>query len=261
MRQLVFTNRKGGCAKTTTSVNVAAALADMGHTVLLVDTDPQAHATMSLGISQSSLSVRLNDVLLGNASASDAVYPTAVARLHLIPSSRQLTRFERENANNIKAYTWQRHFLSYIMEQFEFTIFDTPPTIQLLTISALIAGQEVFIPMQMHFLAMEGMIEIIEMVQRIRRHYNRTLKIRGIIPTFYQRDVQSSTRIMRELRTKLGAGAVLHPIAFSNELAESPGAGVSIFQYSVESNASHDYSHVAKQILHMGPLQNVETEL
>ncbi|HKK48715.1 MAG TPA: AAA family ATPase, partial [Alkalispirochaeta sp.] len=171
-RRLVFTNRKGGVGKTTTSVNIAAALAHMGNTVLLVDTDPQAHATMSLGISQAELTGDVSDVAQGRVHVSDVIRGSYVPRLQVLPSSRRLSDFERRYANSLEARFWIKKQLEPEIQRHDFTVFDTPPTTQLLTLGSLIAGAEAFVPMQAHFLAMEGMIEIIELVEQTRRHYN-----------------------------------------------------------------------------------------
>jgi chromosome partitioning protein len=252
-RRLIFTNRKGGCGKTTTTVNVAAALAHMGHRVLVVDTDPQAHATMSLGIPQGAIEHDLSTVAEGRSSAHAALKTSYVPRLNVIPASRRLIEFERRYADHSQAQWWFRERLADLMDEFEYTIFDTPPTTQLLTMGALIAGREAFIPMQAHFLAMEGMIEIIELAEEVQRKQNPDLVIRGIIPTFVEADGVSSgsDEILGELRRRLGEEMLLRPIHLNRELAEAPGEGRTIFQHSLRSAGALDYYRVALQIRNM----------
>ena len=247
-RRLVFTNRKGGVGKTTTSVNTAAALAHMGFSVLLIDTDPQAHATMSLGLAQHQIRGDVSDVALGRVDASDALCATYVPRLKVLASSRRLGDFERRYANNVDARFWLRKRLVHTMERFDFVVFDTPPTTQLLTVSALVAGSEAYIPMQAHFLAMEGMIEILELVEQTKRHYNPDLRVRGIIPTFYEEGAAFSERMMEELRGHLGADAILHSVRLNRSLAEAPSDGHTIFQHNLRSEGAMDYYRVALQI-------------
>lgn len=258
-RRLVFTNRKGGCGKTTTSVNVAAALAHMGHQVLVVDTDPQAHATMSLGIPQRNLAHDLSTVAEGRSSAEEAIKTSYVPRLHVLPATRRLSDFERRYANVVEARYWIRDRIGAVMDRFDFAIFDTPPTTQLLTLGSLIAGKEAFIPMQAHFLAMEGMIEIIELTEHIQRRHNPDLVVRGIIPTFLDSDAGLSRKLLDDLRERLGSDLVLRPIHLNRELAEAPGEGHTIFQHSLRSAGALDYYRVALQIRGMGA-DNSKTE-
>lgn len=251
-RRLVFTNRKGGCGKTTTSVNVAAALAHMGFQVLVVDTDPQAHATMSLGISQADLEADLSHVLEGRRSAAEVQQKTYVPRLQVLPSSRRLADFERRYANSTDARFWMRDHLAGVMDATDYVVFDTPPTTQLLTLGSLIAGTEAYIPMQAHFLAMEGMIEIIELVEQVQRHYNPHLSVRGIIPTFFEDGAEFSEQLMGELRDRIGEELVLKPIHHNLSLAEAPGSGHTIFQHKLRSTGAVDYYKVALQIRNLG---------
>lgn len=251
-RRLVFTNRKGGCGKTTTSVNVAAALAHMGSRVLVIDTDPQAHATMSLGVSQADLTGDLSHVLEGRYAPDAVLHETYVPRLQVLPASRRLADFERRYANSSDARFWLRDHLSGALEAVDYVVFDTPPTTQLLTLSALIAGTEAFIPMQAHFLAMEGMIEIVELVEHVQRHYNPALSVRGIIPTFFEAEAQFSQDLMAELRRRLGTELILKPIHHNLALAEAPGQGRTIFQHELRSEGAVDYYKVALQIKRLG---------
>ena len=252
-RRLVFTNRKGGCGKTTTSVNIAAALAHMGNTVLVVDADPQAHATMSLGVSIADLEADLGEVTLGRASAEEALRDTYVPRLKVIPASRRLEELERRFAADSEARSWMTARLAATMDRFDYTIFDTPPTTQLLTMSALVAAREAFVPMQAHFLAMEGMVEIVELVEQTQRQTNPALTIRGIIPTFFEESAAFSREIMEELRTRLGEEVVLDPIRHNSALAEAPGRGRTIFQHDLRSGGALDYYRLAVRIRALGP--------
>ncbi len=252
-RRLVFTNRKGGCGKTTTSVNIGAALAHMGHRVLVVDADPQAHATMSLGVSLGGLEHDLSTVAIGRSRPEDALRRSYVPRLHVIPATRRLADFERRYASSGEARGWFRERLSATMDAYDYTIFDTPPTTQLLTLGALVAGREAFIPMQVHFLAMEGMIEIVELAEEVQRRYNPDLVVRGIIPTFVDRGTPTSRQLLVELKERIGPEMMLKPIRLNHALAEAPGAGHTIFQHDLRSTGAVDYYRLAQQIRNMAP--------
>ncbi len=251
-RRLVFTNRKGGCGKTTTTVNVAAALAHMKYRVLVIDTDPQAHATMSLGLSLSRVTYDVSHVLEGKIPAADALQSTVTPRLSVLPASRKLAVFERKYANNKDARLLMRRHLSGVMDTFDYVVFDTPPTTQLLTVAALVAATEAYVPMQAHFLATEGMIEIVELVEKIRRVYNPGLEVRGLIPTFYDRGASTSQRLLDELSDRLGKKLILTPIHHNRSLAEAPGNGRTIFQHQLRSEGAVDYYRLALQIRNLG---------
>ncbi len=248
-RSIVFANRKGGCGKTTTAVNVAAAFAHMGHRVLLVDTDPQAHSTMSLGVEQGMLQADLTAVLRGEISPRNALRPTYAPRLTILPASRRLAAYERTHASDRHARGRLREVLEDLQEEFEILCFDTPPTSGLLTVQALVAGREAYVPMQAHFLAMEGMIEIVDVVEQVRKHYNRELSIKGIIPTFVGGTKEISQQIIEEVEEELGEGIFLRPVRINDALAEAPGFGKTVFQYDIRSKGALDYYRVAQEIL------------
>ena len=247
-RRIVFANRKGGCGKTTTSVNVAAALAHLGSRVLLIDTDPQAHATMSFGLSTRDGGPGLADVIRGSVTADAALRRSYVSRLHVVPASRELAALEHEYSHTGEARFRLRDRLAPLRTRFEVFVFDTPPTTDFLTISALIGAQEVYVPMQAHFLAMEGLLEILDLADQIARHDNPALAVKGVVPTFYQTEARFSERILEQLREQIGADAVLSPVRHHLALAEAPGRGLTIFQHDLRSEAAHDYYRVALQI-------------
>lgn len=251
-RRIVFTNRKGGCGKTTTTVNVAAALAHLGYRVLVVDTDPQAHATISLGFSLQTLPGDVAGVMRGRVAPQEAMLTTYVPRLRIIPASRALADLERRYSSDNEARLWLRDRLHTACDDFDFVCFDTPPTTQLLTLSALIAAEDAYIPTQAHFLAIEGMVEIMELIEHVRRYYTPNLQVRGIIPTFYEGPNERIDKILEELREQLGAQLVMKPIRRYDGLAEAPGAGHTIFQHDLRGVGALDYYRVAQQIIRAG---------
>ncbi len=250
-RVCVIANRKGGSGKTTTAVNTAAALAHRGRNVLIIDMDPQAHTTLSLGRSEARSKPGLQDVLQGSCKTEDVLTDTYARRLKLIASARRLHDYERNNATKREARTTLRDRLTQIRDNFDFIIIDTPPTLGLLTVSALIAGDEVYVPLQTHFLSMEGLAEMVTIVKKVRNAYSTNLSVRGVIPTFYREKTRLSSGILDQIRGSLG-NVILHPVRQNISLAEAPGFGKTIFQYALRSNGAADYLAVAKQIERAG---------
>ncbi len=247
-RILSISNRKGGSGKTTTAVNISAALAHMGNNVLLIDTDPQAHATLSLGIKSREKGKDLYTLLTNGKQLGEIIHDTYLKTLKIIPASRKLTAFERDFSKMKEARLLLANTVERISSEFEYIIFDTPPTLTLMNISALIASNEVFIPMQTHFLAMEGLAEMVQLINQIRKIYNPNIKIKGIIPTFFKEKTKLSRSIILEIIKNLGKGIILHPVRVNISLAEAPGYGKTIFQYNAKSNGAYDYLTIAKQI-------------
>lgn len=247
-RILTISNRKGGSGKTTTTVNVAAALAHKGYKVLIVDTDPQAHTSLSFGITPKSISSDLYSVLVERKKPEEVMVATYLDKLMIIPATRRLSTYERNYSRMEEARTCLAERIAGINRHFDFIILDTPPTMSLLNVAALIASTEVFVPMQTHFLALEGLAEMITLISKINKLYNPNVKINGVIPTFYKERTRLSRAILLEIKRTLGDNIILHPVRMNISLAEAPGYGKTIFQYNPKSNGAYDYLAVAKQI-------------
>ena len=247
-RTITISNRKGGSGKTTSAVNIAAALAHRGHTVLLVDTDPQAHATLSLGVTRGNGRDGLLGVLMGTCEPQAAPADTYLSNLKVLPGSRMLADYEREYARDRQKRMVLAERLRDLGNSFEYVVFDTPPTISLLTVASLIASREVYAPMQTHFLALEGLAEIIRVIGQLNRIYGLEIELKGIIPTFYKERTRLSRFVVNEIRENLGDGVLLHPVRVSIALAEAPGHGQTVFQYDLKSNGARDYLAVARQM-------------
>lgn len=248
-RHIVFANRKGGCGKTTTAVNIAHGLALREKRVLLIDADPQAHATLSLGVPPGSTDFHLLQFLRGEAGFGDTVLSTHIPGVSLIPSARELGSFELAFSSRKGSETLLNERLYGHTGPFDFVIFDPPPTVGLLTLSALVAAQEVFLPMQMHFLSLEGLAETMQLIYTVNATHNANLRLCGIIPTFFNRN----TRLAREMTTDIvknfGVEKLLPGIRMNISLAEAAGHGKSIFEYAPKSSGAQDYREVAGIIL------------
>ena len=252
MRSIVFANRKGGCGKTTTAVNVAHALVNRGRQVMLVDMDPQAHATLSLGISPDSLPASVYDLLSGNMPHDRVVLQTLVPGLFLIPSSRNLTRMEIEPASHRITETALAEHLTQHARSVDYIIIDMPPAVGMLSISALVAAREVYIPMPMHFLAMEGLAEMMRLIYMINARWNPRLRLQGIIPTFFNRNTRIAREICMDIIQNFGEEKLMPGIRLNVSLAEAPGSGTTIFKYAPKSIGAVDYDLLADRIEMLG---------
>ncbi len=259
-RIISISNLKGGSGKTTSAVNIAAALALQKHRVLVVDTDPQAHATLSLGVQARKAGVDLHGVLVERKPMEDAIRDTSTAGLWVIPASKRLVYFEKNHSTDKEARKRLSSVLSEVESRYDYVIVDTPPTISLLTISSLIASNEVVIPMQAHYLALKGLVEMLQLLHKINRYYNQNLALTGIIPTFFNGSAKLSKAIVGEIRKQLGEHIILPPVRSNIALAEAPRFGKSIFEYRKQSPGAVDYLRIAHAIQHPnreeGPPQN-----
>ncbi len=247
-RIISISNRKGGSGKTTTAVNISAALAHKGKRVLVVDTDPQAHTTLSFGIRRKDIKRDLYSVLVDESGFEESILTTYLDGLSVIPSTRKLMDYERKYSGVKEARTRLGELVGNMNGQFDYVIFDTPPTLSLMTVSALIASTEVLIPMQAHFLALEGLAEMVKLIHSINRVYNLNVSLKGIIPTFYSERTRLSRAIVDEIKRNLGDEIILHPVRMNIALAEAPSHGKTIFQYNLKSHGAYDYLCIANQL-------------
>ncbi|WP_237073309.1 ParA family protein [Prosthecochloris sp. GSB1] len=241
---IVVSNHKGGVGKTTSAVNIGAAMARMGEKILLVDLDPQANLSRSLGVQEPETTIY--EALRGTGKLTPVEHEK---NLHLVPSSLDLSAAEIE----LSFETGREYILSELLEpmrkKYDRIIIDCPPSLGLLTINAFAAGDLVFIPIQAEFLALDGLTKLLEVIEKVRKRINNRLDIAGIFVTQYDsrkilnRDVVAA--INRHFRDK----ALQSKIRNNVSLAEAPGAGSHIFSYNARSNGAEDYTALAKEII------------
>jgi len=250
MRTIVITNQKGGCGKTTTAVNLSAALAHIGYKVLIVDLDPQAHATLGLGYEPDTLDRTIYHSLANKQlPISKVITSTKVKGLDLVPSNILLAKAQNElTAVPRKEYILADH-LKTVSTKYDFCVIDCPPSLDLLTFNALVASTDIIVPVQVHYYALEGLKQLLETVKTARkRFYPCSVKIQGILLTFVEGKATLSHQVEQQMREFFGNLVFDTVIHSTISLAEAPSAGESIMTYAPESKGASDYMALAEEV-------------
>jgi chromosome partitioning protein len=263
MRRIAMINQKGGVGKTTTAVNVAAALARDGQRVLLLDFDPQAHATMHLGIELAAAEPSIYDVLVGGVDAGDTLREIS-ENLAVIPAHIDLVAAELELASRPERELILRRALQPLGDRFDILIIDCPPSLGTLTINALAATEEVIIPLQPHFLALQGLGRLLETVTLVRDVLNPPLRIAGVVLCMYEKGTRLAQEVGADVCRFLtgasredawyGARVLDTAIRRNVKLAECPSFGQTILEYAPSSHGAEDYRALARELLAMTPV-------
>ena len=259
MRCIALMNQKGGVGKTTTTVNLGAALAELGQRVCLVDLDPQAHLTINYGMDPTSDAVNLYNVLIEERSFLEAVHKIDT-NIALVPSSIDLAAAEIELVSVLGRETILKERLKSAQHDFDFILLDCPPSLGLLTINALAVAGEVIVPMQPHFLALQGVGKLLETVALVSRRMNPALKVSGIVLTMFDSQTKLSNEVVNDLNGFIES-AKGKPLPWANakifeskirrniKLAESPSFGQTILKYEPQSHGAADYRALAREVL------------
>jgi chromosome partitioning protein len=259
MRSIAIMNQKGGVGKTTTAVNVSAALAATGQRVCLIDLDPQAHASLHLGMDPRPETASVYDVLTGSARLAD-VRRQVGENLWVVGSHLDLAAAELELAGVVGREVILRDKLDEDSEQFDYLFIDCPPSLGILTLNALAAVEEVLIPLQPHFLALHGLSKLLETIELVAKRLNGRLRLNGVILCMYDsstrlalevsQDVDEFFRRAQNERSPWGDARIFQTRIRRNvRLAEAPSFGQSIFQYAPASNGAEDYRNLAGELL------------
>lgn len=246
MQTIALFNQKGGTGKTTSAVNIAAGLVRLGRRVLLVDMDPQANATLSLGIA-GELEKTTFEVLDGTITATDAIHDRG--GLSVIPSGLQLAAAELRFAGVPGREMLLRDALEGIGADFDFILIDCPPSLGLLTLNALGAATAVYIPIQAEFLPIRGIAQLLDTVELVRRRINKGLAVRGVFGTFYDGRKTLNRDVIDHIKQTFGASVFNTYIRDNVALAEAPGRGQTIFEYEPGSHGAADYLELCKEII------------
>ncbi len=255
-RTITIANQKGGVGKTTTTVNLAAALAATRRRVLLVDMDPQGNATMGSGVDKNDLKYSICDVLLGDVSARQALQHPAEAGYDVLPANADLTAAEVQLMNKIGREKQLSLALDTLRDDYDYILIDCPPALNMLTVNALVAGDGVVIPMQCEYFALEGLTSLLDTIEQIRVSVNPNIRIDGLLRTMYDSRNNLSNDVSSELVEHFGDRVYRTVIPRNVALAEAPSFGQSILKYDKNSRGSMAYLALAGEVLRREAKQN-----
>ncbi|MGB8957140.1 MAG: AAA family ATPase [Tumebacillaceae bacterium] len=248
-RVIAVANQKGGVGKTTTAVNLGACLASLGKRVLLIDIDPQGNTTSGIGINKADVRYDIYDVLINEVSAAEAILPTAVEELHILPATIQLAGAEIELVPTMSREVRLRQALQPLQKQYDYMLIDCPPSLGLLTINALTASNSVLIPIQCEYYALEGLSQLLNTIRMVQKHLNTSLEIEGVLLTMLDARTNLGLQVIEEVKKYFREKVYATVIPRNVRLGEAPSHGQSIIQYDPRSRGAEVYLELAKEVV------------
>ena len=251
-RIIAVANQKGGVGKTTTSINLAACIAEKGKKVLIVDVDPQGNTTSGLGIDKNSLEKTIYEVMIGEIEIEDAIIENLFENLSLLPANRNLSGAEIELVTVDHMQFIMKEKLDTIRDEYDFIILDCPPALGMLTVNSMTAADSVLVPIQCEFYALDGLSQLIYTVNLIQKSLNPDLYIEGVVFTMYDARTNLSVQVVENVKDNLGQNIYETIIPRNVKLAEAPSHGLPINVYSKRSAGAESYRRLAEEVIKNG---------
>ena len=261
-RVLVVANQKGGVGKTTTAINLGTALAAVGEQALVIDLDPQGNASTGLGVTRADRKLSAYDVLMGQAALADAIQPTRIPGLFVLPSTVDLSGAElelyTERDRNYRLRSALEQF-AQTNEKISYVLIDCPPALSLLTVNAMAAAHAVVVPLQCEFFALEGLSMLLKTIERVRSGLNPTLEIQGIILTMFDKRNNLSDQVASDVRAHLGDKVYQTVIPRNVRISEAPSHGLPALVYDLRCPGSQAYIRLASELIQRERARFAET--
>ena len=242
-------NQKGGVGKTTTAINVASIVADMGYRVLLVDLDSQANSTSGIGINLEEIKETVYDLLVNNSSFEDVVCPTAFANLHILPASSDLAALDLQLAGRDRREFVLSDCLEKVLVYYDFIFIDCPPSLNISTVNSLVFSSDVLIPVQCEYYALEGLAKLVTTIHMVKENLNPTLSILGIVLTMFDKRTMLNRSVVKEIMKYFNSMVFQTVIPRNVRLAEAPSHGLPISLYNPKSRGAVSYVNLTKEVL------------